>query len=145
MTWTELLNSNCVTAEPTSKGEIDNLRSIVSRSLANVAVPGLSADIRFILAYDAARTLSLMIVRAEGYRPRSVGGHYHTFLGLAAADPAFATLSAYFNDCRMIRNECEYDVAGGVTDTDVDQLLRMVKRFAADAETWIATRHAHLA
>jgi hypothetical protein len=145
VTWTELLNKKCVTAEPTTKGEMDNLRSIVSRSLANVAVPGLTADIRFILAYDAARTLSLMIVRAQGYRPRSTAGHYHTFLALEAADPAFATLSAYFNDCRMIRNESEYDFAGGVTDTDVDQLLNAVKQFAADAEAWIAARHTHLA
>jgi len=82
-----------VYAEPTSKNEIDNLRSIVSRSMANVSVAGLSNDIRFILAYDAARTLSLMIVRSEGYRPRSVGGHYNTFIALEAADPAFATLS----------------------------------------------------
>ena len=58
MTWTELLNKKVVTADPTSKSEIDNLRSIVSRSLANVAVAGLATDIRFILAYDAARTLS---------------------------------------------------------------------------------------
>jgi hypothetical protein len=45
---------------------------------------------RFILAYDAARTLSLMIVRAAGYRPKTVGGYYNTFLALEAADPAFA-------------------------------------------------------
>lgn len=49
----------------------------------------LSADARFIMAYDAARTLSLMIVRAAGYGPRSVGGHYNTFLALEAADAVF--------------------------------------------------------
>jgi hypothetical protein len=140
-----LLNDKRVSQLPTSKGEIDNLRSIVSRNLANVAVPGLTADIRFILAYDVARTLSLMIVRAEGYRPRSVGGHYNTFLALEATDSAFATLSAYFNDCRMIRNESEYELAGGVTDTDAEQLLEAVRQFAADAESWIAARHPHLA
>jgi hypothetical protein len=66
VTWTELLNRKIVTSDPTSKSEIDNLRSIVSRSLANVSIAGLATDIRFILAYDAARTLSLMIVRAGG-------------------------------------------------------------------------------
>ena len=73
MTWTALLNKKCVTAAPTSKSEIDNLRSIVSRSMTNVAVAGLATDIRFILAYDAARTVALMVVRAEGYRPRGGG------------------------------------------------------------------------
>jgi len=124
---------------------MDNLRSIVSRSLANAAVAGLSTDIRFILAYDAARTLSLMIVRAEAYRPRSVGAHFYTFLALEAADSAFSTLSSYFNNCRMLRNQSEYDFAGGVSISDADQLLREVKKFAADAEAWITARHPHLA
>ena len=66
---------------------MDNLRSIVTRSLKDVTAPGLSADGRFIMAYDAARTLSLMIVRSAGYRPRAVGSHYNTFVALEAADP----------------------------------------------------------
>jgi hypothetical protein len=144
VTWQELLNKKSITAEPTSKSEIDNLRSIVSRSLANVAVPGLATDIRFILAYDAARTLALMIVRSEGYRPRAVGGHYNTFIALEAADPAFSTLSSYFNNCRMLRNQSEYDFAGGISDSDADQLLLEVKRFASDAEAWIVARHPNL-
>jgi hypothetical protein len=36
--------------------------------LCDVTAKGLSADARFIMAYDAARTLSVMIVRAAGYR-----------------------------------------------------------------------------
>jgi len=80
MSWTQLLADRRVTAEPPSKQELDNLRSIVARSLKDVTAPGLSADTRFVLAYDAARTVSLIIVRAEVYRPRSVGGHYNTFL-----------------------------------------------------------------
>jgi hypothetical protein len=113
--------------------------------MTNIAIPGLATDLRFILAYDAARTLSLMIVRAEGYRPRTVGGHFNTFVALEAADPAFATLSAYFNNCRMLRNQSEYDFAGGISDGDADHLLREVKKFTADAEAWIAARHPHLA
>lgn len=109
-----------------------------------MAVAGLSTDVRFILAYDAARTLSLMIVRAEGYRPRAIGGHYNTFIALEAADPAFATLSSYFNNCRMLRNQSEYDFAGGISESDADQLLQEVKKFATQAEAWIAVRHPHL-
>jgi hypothetical protein len=70
MTWAKLLANRTVTAIPPTKGELDNLRSIVTRSLSDVMAAGLSADARFIMAYDAARTLSLMIVPAAGYRPR---------------------------------------------------------------------------
>ena len=96
------------------------------------------------MAYDAARTLSLLVVWATGYRPRTVGAHYNTFLALEAADPLFATLSAYFDGCRMKRNSCEYDVAGGVSDTDAEGLLTTVRQFALDVEAWIKAHYPQL-
>ncbi len=69
MSWTKLLASKTVAPLPSTKAELDKLRSIVARSLNDIAVAGISTDIQFILAYDAARTLSLMIARAAGYRP----------------------------------------------------------------------------
>jgi hypothetical protein len=140
-----LLADKRVTALPSSKAELDNLRSIVARSLKDVESTGLSADARFILAYDAARTLSLLVVRAAGYRPRTVGAHYITFLALEKADPAFARLSAYFDGCRMKRNASEYDFAGGVSDTDAEGLVTAVRQFAVEAEAWISARYPQLA
>jgi hypothetical protein len=140
MSWAKLLAQN-VKAEPTSKAELDNLRSIVRRSLKDAATPGLSADARFVFAYDAARTLSLIVVRSEGYRPRSLGGHFNTFLALPAAEPAFAQLAAYFDACRIKRNTSEYDFAGGVSDTDAEHLLKAVRQFKTDVEIWMGTRH----
>ncbi len=64
MSWAKLLADNRVTALPPSKAELDNLRSIVARSLKDVTAVGLSADYRFVMAYDAARMLSLLVVRA---------------------------------------------------------------------------------
>ena len=145
MTWAKLLASNIVTALPATKAEIDNLRSIVTRSLSDVGAVGLSADSRFIMAYDAARTLSLIVVRAAGYRPRTAGAHYNTFVALETADGAFAALSVYFDGCRIKRNACEYTFAGGVTDTDADGLLKTVRQFAIDADAWLRTHHPPLA
>jgi hypothetical protein len=145
MSWAKLLADKRVTRVPPSKAELDNLRSIVARSLNDVTAKGLSADARFVMAYDAARTLSLIIVRAAGYKPRAVGGHYNTFLALEAADKAFAALSVYFDGCRMKRNDCEYDFAGGVTETDADGLLKTVRQFAVDAEAWVKGHHPLLA
>lgn len=96
------------------------------------------------MAYDAARTLSLILVRSEGYRPKSGGGHYNTFLALHEADPIFATLSTYFDGCRMKRNGCEYDFAGGVSDTDADGLLKAVQKFKLDVEAWMTAHHPNL-
>ena len=144
MSWEKLLADNRVTRVPPAKAELDNLRSIVRRSLKDVVAPGLSADARFVMAYDAARTLALIVVRAEGYRPRSAGAHYFTFLALETADPAFAALSVYFDGCRIKRNVSEYDFAGGISDTDADGLLATVQQFAVEAEAWVKTHHPHL-
>jgi hypothetical protein len=144
MTWAKLLANNTVSAMPPTKAELDNLRSIVARSLSDVTAPGLSADARFIMAYDAARTSSLMIVRAAGYRPLSTGGHYKTFVAPEAADPAFAQMSAYFDGCRIKRNASEYDFAGGVTDTDATALLSAARTFAQDVERWVKAHYPHL-
>jgi len=144
MSWIPLLTDRRVTAEPPSKQELDNLRSIVARSLKDVTTPGLSADTRFVLAHDAARTASLIVVRAEGYRPRSVGGHSNTSLALGEADPAFSALSAYFDTCRMKRNDCEYDFVGGVSDTEAGSLLQTVQTFTAEVDAWMRARHPHL-
>jgi hypothetical protein len=146
MTWAKLLADNRVTKEPPSKAETDNLRSIVTRSLNDVMASGLSADARFVLAYDAARTLSLIVVRARGYRPKPTGGqHYNTFLALEAAEPAFKKLSVYFDGCRSKRNMSEYDFAGGVTETDAAALLKTVTQFAVDVEAWVKSHHPALA
>lgn len=88
MNWTDLLNENRVEPLPTARDELDALRSIVNRCMSDVKAIGLSQEQQFIIAYDAARTLAMVVVRASGYRPRRFGGHYNTFAGLEAADPA---------------------------------------------------------
>ena len=145
MRWARLLSDRTVTRLLSTKQELDNLRSIVARCLRDASLPGLSADTRFVITYDAARTLSLMVVRAAGYRPRSSGAHHNTFAALEAADPAFAQVSAYFDGCRIKRNVSEYELAGGVTDTDADGLLKTVEQFSIDAEAWIRTHYPSLA
>jgi hypothetical protein len=144
MTWNKLLLENRVVAEPTHKQEIENLRSIVSRCLSDMNVPGISDEQRFLIAYDAARTLAMIVVRASGYRPKKVGGHYNTFLGLAAADPAFAQLASYLDICRLKRNDSEYDFAGGISQVDADDLVQQVSAFQTTVHAWIASNFPSL-
>ena len=145
MSWITLLSENRVAVEPSSKSELDHLRSIVDRCFSDMHVVGLSDEQRFIVAYDAARTLALMIVRAEGYRPKKFGGHFNTFAGLQAADAAaFNTTGAYFQICRMKRNDSEYAMAGGITIAEADELVKSVTQFAIDVEGWISARYPGL-
>jgi hypothetical protein len=56
MSWTKPLANSVVTQLSATKVEIDNLRSIVTRSLRDATARGHSSDARFIMAYDAACT-----------------------------------------------------------------------------------------
>jgi hypothetical protein len=70
MSWAKLLADNRVTALPPSKAELDNLRSIVARSLKDVESAGLSADARFIMAYERSREALLAAAgEQEDIRP----------------------------------------------------------------------------
>ena len=54
MTWTQLLANNEVQRHPTSKKELDRLRAVIRRDLADASLDGASADRRFATAYNAA-------------------------------------------------------------------------------------------
>jgi hypothetical protein len=52
--WTQLLANNEVQRHKTSNKELDKLRAVIRRDLADASLGGASADRRFATAYNAA-------------------------------------------------------------------------------------------
>lgn len=73
MTWTQLLVNNEVQQHKTSKKELDKLRAIVARDLADAGLRGMSADRRFATAYNAALQAAKMAIACAGYRSSALG------------------------------------------------------------------------
>lgn len=98
------------------------------------------------MAYNAARTLATMSIRASGYRVKHVGGaHYNTFLALTAAmGAAYDTLATYFDGCRQSRNDLSYGAASVVSDSDADELLTKAAEFRDSVQAWLRTNHPTL-
>ena len=146
MTWNELLQQRRVAAEPASKQELDGLRALARRNLQDAALPGLSVDGQFSMAYNAARTLATEAIRAAGYRVRPTGGaHYNTFRALEAAlGPSAATLATYLDSCRIKRNELSYDAANLVSESDATELVKKTEELGDLVEDWIRQNHAQL-
>jgi hypothetical protein len=146
MTWKQLLDGQRIAREAPRKEELKQLRAVAERNLADAAIEGLSTDGRFGHAYEAARALATMVVRASGYRVRAVGGaHYTTFLALEAADSKqFAKFSAYFETCRGKRNDLSYDAADVVTEHELSELLVEVPAFQKLVEQWLRERYPDL-
>jgi len=134
-----------VAQEPCSREEIEELRKIVARSLADANARGLSPDGVFGFGYNAARALATMVIRAAGYRVRtSVGGHYNTFLAFGVADDAFSNLADYLDLCRIKRNDFLYEQADVVTESEAQELLMKVRQLDLQVNAWIKKYHAAL-
>ena len=145
MTWTELVRDKRVAAEPTSKGELEELCEMVAINLKDAKVPGVSAQGRYEFAYNAARLSATIVVRACGYRVISKGGHhYYTFQALEASDPGFAKVAVYFDTARSKRNDFSYDTPVAISDTEAADLVRSVIQFRNDVEAWIKRRNPAL-
>lgn len=140
-----MLDEKRVVREPTSKKEIDDLRTMAGVHLKDAQVNTVSAQGRYEFAYNAARLMATGVVRASGYRVVAKSGHhYFTFQALQASDPAFKPMAVYFDRARDKRNDFSYDSPGIISDTDAEDLLSAVLQFVADAELWISSRHPSL-
>lgn len=139
MTWRDLLTEKRIEPHATSKQEMDDLRSVVDRNLRDAAVPQLSADNRFGMAYEAALLLGKMAVACAGYRVKGQGAHQTTFAALKLAlGGGISQTTTYLERCRRKRNELSYDMAGVVTDTEAAEMLTQARALKETVEQWIA-------
>jgi len=136
--WQQWLAKGDVKTHQTSKQEVDNLRALITRDLADAAVTGLSADRRFATAYNAALQAGTIAIACSGYRVSARSGHHRvTFEAAALAIGANAIpLSDYFDACRRKRNVIDYMTSSVATDTEAEEIVLKAQEFHAIVETW---------
>lgn len=146
MPYERLLREGRIRPHRTNRQEIASLFQVVERDLADAAITALSADRRFATAYNAALQAATAVMYSEGYRPHSVGHHAIVLMFLDEAMGSVAAhLAGYFDDCRRKRNQADYVGVGGISTTEVEDLLKEAKTFAALARKWIDAHHPGLA
>src|SRR5215470_9263633 len=83
MSWKEWLARKEAQHHVTSKNELDEMREVIHRDLADARVKGLSADRQFATAYNAALQAANMAVACAGYRITAKAGHHRVSLEVA--------------------------------------------------------------
>jgi uncharacterized protein (UPF0332 family) len=138
MTWQDLLKEGRIERHKTSRAELTELRGVVARDLADAEVGLLSADRRFATAYNAALQSAKMVIACCGYRVRGSGAHQITFecLNLGMGKPIYK-IARFLDQARRKRNIADYDAAGRIADIEVEDMIRIAKSFAGQAEQWI--------
>ena len=130
----------------TSKKELDDIRGLVARDLADAAVAGLSADRRFATAYNAALLSASMAIACAGYRVTAKTGHHRISfdnikLALGAGGDKYAD---YFETCRRKRNVIDYTRSHVATDTEAQEILEKASEFYEVVEAWIDSKFPNL-
>ena len=109
--------------EPTSPGEIRDLLGIVERSLADSNVEAVSTDLRFIAAFNAALCVATTAFRASGHRTLTQAGpHVKTIESLELTINASPKIIPRFKTFNNKRNKSVYDVAGAVSDQELEAM-----------------------
>jgi hypothetical protein len=135
------LQNSWLVQHTTSAEEIANLLRISDRDLASCPLPQLSADWRFVIAYNAALQTATAALAAAGYRAARENHHYRVIQSLeytiAPGKKLIDTLDAF----RKKRNLSSYDIADSVSDSEAAEMLTLATRVRQDVEKWIrATR-----
>jgi len=128
----------------TSKEEIESLRGVVGRDLADSSLPGLSADRCLATSYNAVLQLSRMVIACEGYRVPEKPGHHVTTLEAVrlALGGNLDDMVDYFDQCRRKRHNVDYDSAGITSDSEAKDLLEKANEFREIVDAWINDNHS---
>ncbi len=147
MSWTQWLAAGDIRTHKTSRQELENLRALIARDLADAAIPGLSADRRFATAYSAALQAATIAVACSSYRVSARAGHHAITFQAArlAIGKAATALTDYFETCRRKRNVIDYMLSSVATDTEANELQQKVIEFHQLVEKWVTAHHPQFA
>lgn len=133
-----------VTKHKTSPQEIDELFRIVDRDLADCQSEDLSSDWQLNIAYNATLQSAKAALAAMGYRASREAQHFRVIQSLAFTlgleKPAIDKLDQF----RKKRNISDYERAGLVSDSEVEEAISLAHRVRKQAEEWIRVNHPHL-
>jgi hypothetical protein len=131
--------------EPTSTSEIKNLLGIVERSLADSKVAAVSTDLRFVAAFNAALCTATTALRATGHRTVTQAGHHvKTIESLELTIKASPKLIQRFKTFNNKRNKSVYDVAGAVSDQELDAMVKLANELKSSTLAWLQESHPEL-
>jgi hypothetical protein len=131
--------------EPTSPDEIRSLLGIVERSLADAKVDAVSTDLRFIAAFNAALCTATMALRATGHRTVTQAGHHvKTIESLELTLKSNVKIVQKFKTFNNKRNKSVYDVAGAVSDQELEAMVSLAHELKDAAIAWLREIHPEL-
>jgi len=144
MSLKDWLRSGWLNEHQTSSAEIRDLLGVADRDLADCRVPGLSADWRLGIAYNAALQTATAALAASGYRASRESHHHRVIHSLAFTMGCDAGLVRLFDQFRKKRNIGGYERSGVISDQEAREMNDLARRLREDVEIWLRRDHPDL-
>lgn len=145
MTLKQWVEFGWLRAHQTSLQEIRDLFEIIDRDIKDAKQENISNDWRFGIAYNAGLKLCTVLLYAVGFRPEKSLAHYRTIQSLPLILGQSKKADAkYLDHCRLLRNRVEYDKAGGVAVSDVEELISFIEELRSEVHQWLAKNFREL-
>ncbi|NQU23917.1 MAG: hypothetical protein HQ567_21755 [Candidatus Nealsonbacteria bacterium] len=126
-----------MTEHPSSRQETADLLSVIDRDLHDCQTPGLSADWRLNIAYNAA-------LAAEGYRTTRESHHHRAIQSLTDTLGTDGRTIAQLDALRKKRNISDYERAGSVSDVEAAEMASLATKLREDLLRWLRSEHPKL-
>ena len=97
------------------------------------------------MAYNACLRYATIALNACGYRTAGEGHHQRLIETLKYTIGADSDLITKFHRFRKKRNISSYDVAGSVSQYEVDEAIKLAQELSRLAKDWLKKKHPELA
>lgn len=144
MSFGDWVNNGWLVAHTSSKQEIANLLGIVARDLKDSQAKGVSNDWRFAIAHNAALQAATAALAAAGYRATRESHHYRVIQSLELTVRKDAKFIQAFDAFRKKRNVSNYDIGGGISNREVEEMIGIARTLQQGVEQWIRTNYGSL-
>ncbi|MEO8193212.1 MAG: DNA-binding protein [Gemmatimonadales bacterium] len=118
--------------------------AVVDRDLRDAKVAAVSSDWRLAMAYNAGPQLATLALAAEGFRPERLQAHERAIQSLRYTVKADGPVIDLLDAIRRKRNLSNYERAGAVSESEVDEVHKTVVTLRKTVLAWLAVHHASL-
>jgi uncharacterized protein (UPF0332 family) len=144
MSLPDWVKNGWLAAHNSSRDEIHNLLGIVARDLKDSRAEGVSNDWRFAIAYNAALQAATAALAAAGYRASRDSAHYRVIQSLELTIGKDAKFIRIFDAFRKKRNVSNYDIGGGISNREVEEITAVAEALSHEVPAWIHANHPAL-
>lgn len=143
MSLEDWLKSEWLKPHQTSRDEIQKLFAIIERDLKDCGNEHVSEDWRFAIAYNAARQCCTTALYCRGYKvARGQSEHYRVIQSLVfTLGNDYKEMRDYLDACRSKRNISDYDMAGAISRSEVEELIEAANELYTALQVWVKNHY----